>query len=477
MQFYSKWTVSIVLFYLFMLAIVMHGACLGPDTYYYWQWSRHLDWSYYDGAPMIAYAMRLMTMLFGNGEFGLLSLGLLAAGITSFFLYRTAIELFEDEKVGFFAVTVWLTGLVTLRHFFLLITYDTTLIIFWAMTFYCFVRLIQTQKTRYFYYCGVGIGFMLLSKYTTVLLCAALLITCIVYKPYRFVFANKHFYFGLILSCILFSPVLYWNYLHHWASFSYQLNKGVAGEFNPLLGLRVYLTSTMINFNVYFIALVFIFFAKSKTIFADKKLAALAVPTLFVWLFFLFTAIKTVPVNGDSWNAECFLTASLLLGFYFSRYAQKWIVCGIILASCVPTLLYLAMSRFPAVNPQSGWSKVYAAKKLLQGIPAVLYQNQIIYHDGQYWFASFISYFLPGHPMVYSTDIKQGNQYYFWNNELHPAKSGEKIMVFSHHDVVTDAHFRSCDSVYRKTYLQENKLKKDHDWELNVFQCRYRDIN
>lgn len=32
-----------------------------PDEAYYWLWSRHLDFSYYDHPPMVAYLIRLFS--------------------------------------------------------------------------------------------------------------------------------------------------------------------------------------------------------------------------------------------------------------------------------------------------------------------------------------------------------------------------------------------------------------------------------
>ncbi|MBI3410149.1 MAG: hypothetical protein HY040_17540 [Planctomycetes bacterium] len=38
---------------------------LAPDEAHYWDWSRHLDWSYYSKGPLVAYLIRLSCWLFG----------------------------------------------------------------------------------------------------------------------------------------------------------------------------------------------------------------------------------------------------------------------------------------------------------------------------------------------------------------------------------------------------------------------------
>jgi dolichol-phosphate mannosyltransferase len=65
----TRWIIGLlVLFYLIRLLLI---ACLelAPDESYYWYWAKHLDWSYYDHPPMIAYIMALFIGLIGDNEF------------------------------------------------------------------------------------------------------------------------------------------------------------------------------------------------------------------------------------------------------------------------------------------------------------------------------------------------------------------------------------------------------------------------
>src|SRR5271155_403291 len=39
---------------------------LAPDEAHYWDWSRHLDWSYYSKGPLVAWLIRLSCDLFGS---------------------------------------------------------------------------------------------------------------------------------------------------------------------------------------------------------------------------------------------------------------------------------------------------------------------------------------------------------------------------------------------------------------------------
>ena len=47
---------SLLVLSVFRIFYILHGPLdLGPDEAHYWEWSRHLDLSYYSKGPMIAY--------------------------------------------------------------------------------------------------------------------------------------------------------------------------------------------------------------------------------------------------------------------------------------------------------------------------------------------------------------------------------------------------------------------------------------
>src|SRR5271168_1754492 len=51
---------------------------LAPDEAHYWDWSRHLDWSYYSKGPGVAWLIRASLEFFGNLSISLTGSELLA---------------------------------------------------------------------------------------------------------------------------------------------------------------------------------------------------------------------------------------------------------------------------------------------------------------------------------------------------------------------------------------------------------------
>src|SRR3989442_8481822 len=39
---------------------------LAPDEAHYWDWSRHLDWSYYSKGPLVAWLIHVSCAVFGS---------------------------------------------------------------------------------------------------------------------------------------------------------------------------------------------------------------------------------------------------------------------------------------------------------------------------------------------------------------------------------------------------------------------------
>jgi 4-amino-4-deoxy-L-arabinose transferase-like glycosyltransferase len=70
---------------------------LAPDETYYWDWSRHLDWGYYDQGPMVAWWIRASCLLVGDTPLGV-RFGIVAATFgTQLFLALLARDHFGDR--------------------------------------------------------------------------------------------------------------------------------------------------------------------------------------------------------------------------------------------------------------------------------------------------------------------------------------------------------------------------------------------
>ena len=66
------WYAAVAVIAIATLLRVLVGARLPlvPDETYYWEWSRHLSFGYFDHPPMLAWSIRIGTAIFGDHPIG-----------------------------------------------------------------------------------------------------------------------------------------------------------------------------------------------------------------------------------------------------------------------------------------------------------------------------------------------------------------------------------------------------------------------
>ena len=80
----GTWVLPFLLILYVVRLFYMSYLQLAPDEAYYWYWSKHLDWSYFDHPPMIAYIMAIFTAVGTDSAF-FVRFGGLVCSVLSFF--------------------------------------------------------------------------------------------------------------------------------------------------------------------------------------------------------------------------------------------------------------------------------------------------------------------------------------------------------------------------------------------------------
>jgi dolichol-phosphate mannosyltransferase len=197
-----------------------------PEEAYYWNYSQHLDFGYLDHPPMVSWLISLGTAVFGNSEFGVRIGALCCGAISSFYMYRLARDLF-GEPSALVAVVL----LQALPFFFfagMLMTPDAPLTAAWVATFYHIERAVIAGRGKAWWGVGVCFGLGLLSKYTIGLLGASTLIFMLLDARASRWLRRPEPYAAALLALALFSPVIFWNAHHDWASFAFQTSRRLA---------------------------------------------------------------------------------------------------------------------------------------------------------------------------------------------------------------------------------------------------------
>ncbi len=240
--------IGIVCFVILLRLAYMSVAQLIPDEAYYWQYAQHMDLSFFDHPPMVAWLIWLGTTLAGQSEFGVRIGAFLCGLIAMAYLYALARNLYDKSTA---MRSILLLAIVPFGFAAgLAMTPDAPLVAAWAATLYYMERALLANQSRAWLGVGVAFGLGILSKYTLGLLGIAALFFAILDPTARRWLLRPHPYVAILIAFILFSPVIIWNMENDWASFLFQTHRvgKVHHEFaTPKLMLQIAIMLTPVG--------------------------------------------------------------------------------------------------------------------------------------------------------------------------------------------------------------------------------------
>jgi hypothetical protein len=200
---------------IFLITLSLCKLLLAPyfpligDEAYYWLWSQHLDLSYVDHPPLIAYVNYILTALFGGHEMVIRIGAILILLLISIIIYQTGKELY-GPRAGAIAAVIF-NLLPTFFAGGLFLVPQTLLFLFWSLSFFLLVKIVKTGRSGCWYFLGISAGLGLLSDYVMALFFFGAVLYLLVDKENRFWFGRKEPYLAVLISTLLFSPVIIWN--------------------------------------------------------------------------------------------------------------------------------------------------------------------------------------------------------------------------------------------------------------------------
>ena len=384
---------------------------LTPDEAYYWVWSKHLSLSYFDGPPMVSYLIYLVTHFLGNSAFVVRLPSVCCFALTAYCIYRFGLKLF-GQKIAEKAliIFIFLPFVQVLSH---ASTPDSPLMLFWALSLYCFYLALQQGKNTYLYFAGIYAGLVLLSKYMGVLLLPLLFLYLVFSKENRKQLLNPHLYLAALLALLIFSPVVWWNYTHEWAGFLFQWHHGVAEQkiFSGMF-LALFIGGQLVIFSpIFFSALVYLLTRKSREILANPALNYLWWPTVIPLLFFMYNGLFTK--SQANWTIVSYVSGTLLLAYWIESGRHNKIytygnACNIFAALVMSVLVFIPHSPL---------------NKKIRVFPAMVKQASLFIKPGDWVFANKqtlaaqIMFQSAEFPPVYIFDNKRD---VFWTAPIKP---------------------------------------------------------
>ena len=420
----------------FRIFYILNGYLdLSPDEAHYWEWSRHLDLSYYSKGPMIAYLIAIGTSLLGNTDFGVRFFAVVLSALSGILLYRLTREMYGDEGAALWSAALF-QAVPLFTTFGVIFTIDSPFVFFWILSLFLFYRAVAQERTggvrgrelSIWALLGVSIGLGLLSKYTMAFFYPGIFL-CLLLSEKRALLKTIKPYLTVLVSLVVFSPVVIWNMQHDWVTLRHTAGQAHIAEgfvfsfasFAEFLGSQAGIVTPVIFVLIFYTLFRLFYYEKgSRSVF----LFSFSIPII---AFFLLKSIQgKVQAN---WAMTGYITGIIALSWYFIGSCKARRSIGsrkgapVLWLCAVTSLVVTIVAHYPWVaklppklDPSSrlrGWHQLGAAVgpsyRLLSGF------GPVFIFSGSYQVSSELAFYVKEHPKTYCINLgRRMDQYDLW---------------------------------------------------------------
>jgi len=206
-----------LLLHLFSNAFAHYG--IFRDELYYIACSKHLAAGYVDQPPLSSFILFAVRHLIGDSIFAIRLLPAIASAITVFMTGLIVRKL----KGKLYAITIACLSVALAPQFlgtctiFSMNSFDW---LFWALASYIVILIVTSNNNKLWILLGLTLGFGLLNKIDILWFGASLFIGLLL-TPQRKHLKTNWPYISGIIALLLFSPYIYWNITHDFATLQF----------------------------------------------------------------------------------------------------------------------------------------------------------------------------------------------------------------------------------------------------------------
>jgi len=482
------WTFLIVLSGFRLLWIGLGIFDLVPDEAYYWDWSRHPDWSYYSKGPMVAYLIYLSTHLGGNNAFWVRLPSVILSILTMWLIFRFSLILFRNDRIAFYTILVF----SCIPLFFagsMLMTIDCPLFFFWTLAIYSLYRAIFLDQKSYWWLAGLALGLGLMTKFVMIFWIISLFLFLITSPKYRHHLKSRYLYLCILLGLLFLIPQLYWNYKHQWAMFVHFIHKGGIGEgikFRPLNFLRFIGAQAGVISPLLFAGVLYTMYESLRRGFKIGEENFRFLSSFFIPILIFYTLLSFHNKIGTNWIVVAYLT--LIVGgvFLWDEFRQRLVnqnqiknlkrltlfslglgVFSIAILFFSDVLYFLPIKIPTNIDPSNrvkGWKQF--GKEIDQRLKSIKSEKEIFLLSNMYQYCAEASFYTPGQPNIncYSSNPFR-NEYYFWN-DFKQLKGQDCLYFGPHKNKILEA-FNSVEKLPSINIYRQGRLISAFD----VYYC------
>jgi 4-amino-4-deoxy-L-arabinose transferase-like glycosyltransferase len=315
---------------------------LAHDEAYYWLFSRHLDWGYFDHPPFVAVVIKLFSFLPASE----LSVRL------GFILLQFATVLILLSMSGFSWVGVVLFFSFPLASVGgVLALPDMPLLFMTACYFWCLKSYLERDRFTESFILGVCIALLLYAKYHGVLLIFFTLLALpkLVYK--------KSFYLVTLTSLLCFLPHVWWQYLHDFSTLRYHFFERPSAVFS-LARSTEYLIVQIFMAGLFSGPLVWYLLLKTQP--QDAFNRVLKYSSIGAVIFFLLSSFsKRIEANWTIFLAPPIILYVVSHDFWSKRWTRRVLFLSFVVVMGARLVFVLPANMVPIqrIKEFKGWGQ------------------------------------------------------------------------------------------------------------------------
>jgi len=425
---------------------------LNNDEAYYWMYSKHLAWGFFDHPPMIALMIRIGYFFFHN-ELGVRIIVVLSQLVTLAVIWLITDKELRKKKENILLFFMIAVVLPVCNIYGFISTPDAPLILFSAILLLVYKRFLEDESWQNTLYLGISIAALMYSKYH-----GGLLIILIILSNPGLLKKFK-FYVAAFLSLLLFFPHLFWQYSNDFPSVKYHLIERVSA-FNPK-HVPDYLASQFFFHNPFLLCvLIFIMIKiRPKNLF-DKALYYI-IAGFFVFFFISSFRYRVEP----QWTALISIPMIIIL---FNNIEYKSWIRGYVKWIAIfmfPLFLFARSACMIDYLPISFFKNEFHKKKQWARDISLLAGNRLVVFTNSYQRASVYTFYTGKFAHTLDNLSYRKTQFDLWDYE--ERVHGKEVLYVPHFFTdyykanLTKKILSDGDSVFVKVYKNFQSLQRE----------------
>ncbi len=371
---------------------------IGNDESYYWMFSQHLDWGYFDHPPMVALLIALGYSIFQN-ELGVRLLTIVLSALSILLLWDLLPERYKQERKSQWVFVLLVASSPLLHIYSFVTTPDVPLIFFSILFLWIYKAFLDRQNWLNTIGLGLVMACMAYSKYH-----GALVVLFTVMSNLRLL-KNPRIYLAGLITAVLLIPHLIWQYQHDFATFEYHfVSRNENFKWETLL---MYPVNVLLILNPFLMPVLFfrIFKLKSDNSF-ERTLKFL------FWGFLLFFGLSAFKSHVEPhWIAIVAVPTTYFLFQVFQKKHSRYFMM-----SAYVSLAILMVARVLLVLPLNIRTEFHGVKNRMIELSKKVGDTPVLFTD-TFRDPSKYMFYTGNEALCYSSVHYRPTQYDLWNYE------------------------------------------------------------